>query len=132
MVQTLRRLFHGELFSDKEEKELAVEVTKSTYQYYAMTLRKTKTPKDRPLDCQHYEERIKELETLGIDVEDVVYEYTSGLHCHGLALVPENYNFKKVRKRGWNVKFDQIYDYLGWIAYMMKDQSKEGEAEHAA
>lgn len=123
-----QQLDHTDVSSDEDSRE-CVEVHTTSKHYYAMTLRKTKTPTDRPLDCQHYEERLKQIRKLGITIDEYVYEETSGLHVHGLCLVPRYFNFKRLRMRGWNIVLEEIYDYNGWLLYMMKDQAKEVDPE---
>jgi len=104
---------------NSESERNSFRIKKATHHYYAMTLRKTKLP----VSQDDYEKRIAQIEATGITVEEKMYENTSGLHVHGLALVPNSYNFKKLRRRGWNIHMDEIYNYIGWFAYMMKDQA---------
>jgi len=98
-----------------------LEIIKSDKTSYGFTLRKTSFKQGTP-NIEMYEEYLKKVSNLGCIVVHKVYEYTSGLHVHGVITVPKKLNKNRFRIRGWNMRLDELYDELGWIQYTMKDQ----------
>lgn len=107
-------------------------VTKPLRRNYAFTLRKTKLD-DISLgpamsDPMHYaidyKMHIQKLCSKGPELKDMEFETTSGLHCHGIFIIPEGFNMKLLRVRGWHLMIEEIYDEDGWIRYIRKDKHK--------
>lgn len=89
--------------------------------YYALTLRKTR----KPIKLSDYEQHIKELTEKRLEVLDVNYEDTKGLHLHCVIASPHELNYNNFKSRGWNYLFKPIFYHRGWIKYCTKDMSKE-------
>lgn len=114
MDEDINNIYEDYLEEKKKEQALAqITVT------YAFTLRKT-TKNAEATKIQYMNHLIK-LKTFG-RIEDVKFETTSGLHCHGILKVFKDQNLKRLRVRGWNLKLVKIYDMNGWQEYINKDQ----------
>jgi len=66
---------------------------------------------------------------LGVDFKKIVFEKTSGLHMHGIILIPRNLSLTRFRVRGWSIKLEEIYDVEGWLRYLYKDISQDEDDE---
>lgn len=97
-------------------------VIKSDTHPYAFTLRKT-SKKDGRVTKDMYHKRMGDIQKLGIEVPDYVFEYEAGLHSHGVMNIPVKFNLKRLRVRGWNILVNEITDLKGWKRYMSKYQS---------
>lgn len=86
---------------------------------YSFTLRKTKDNKNSKES--DYEAYLTKFRIHGVHINMCYFEHTSGLHCHGIMDVPSEFNMKKFRIYGWNMKYDLIYNYTEWVNYCMKD-----------
>lgn len=103
--------------------ELSIQESPTTP--YAFTLRKTKLPASK----KDYESRLDKIRDLQCEITDHVYEYESGIHCHGVIQVPKNFNTIKLRVRGWRLQLDELYNYAGWLCYMTKCNALEAIAQ---
>lgn len=93
---------------------------KQLFRAYGFTLRKTSNVHNTTR--QTYADRFGYFKELGCKVVDITFEETAGLHCHGIIEIPTSLSIKRLRCRGWNFKYEIIYDKDGWIRYMYKDQ----------
>lgn len=99
---------------------------------YAFTLRKTKLDDtslgEAQSDAMHYaidyKMHVQKLCSKGPELKELEFETTAGLHCHGIFIIPEGFNFKLLRVRGWHLQIEEIYDELGWIRYIRKDKKE--------
>jgi len=104
-------------------------LTKSDFKQYALTLRKTKVQKTKKevfSDAELreiYQNRLSEFTEAGIKIMEYTYEATAGLHLHALVEIPKSYQLIKLRRRGWSIKIDEIYNKEGWLKYINKDQN---------
>lgn len=106
-----------------------MEVVKAPARQYAFTLRKT-VLKLGPINQESYFKHIEKWETAKLcRLVDSVFEYTSGIHMHGILEIPEGVNFKRFRVRGWNIVLEELYDQNGWRYYMMKEQKCKDDNE---
>jgi len=95
---------------------------------YAITMRKTKNPDKVKLS--HYVNQMNYFKAyLGCYFEKVTFEYTAGLHMHGVIIIPKNTSLVRFRVRGWSIRLDEIYDYNGWIQYINKDQNSDADTD---
>jgi len=62
-------------------------------------------------------------------LKKIVFEKTSGLHMHGIILIPRNLSLTRFRVRGWSIKLEEIYDVEGWLRYLYKDISQDEDDE---
>lgn len=97
-----------------------VDVEPVVFVPYAFTLRKT--TKNKHATEEIYLKRCEEINALGCDIMDLVFENEQGLHCHGIIDVPVSFKFKKLRLRGWNILLRPLTDPEGWKAYISKNQ----------
>lgn len=86
---------------------------------YSFTLRKTKANKSAIKE--DYESYLYKYRIYGVHFNLVYFEYTSGIHCHGVMDVPTEFNMDRFRVHGWNIKYDLIYNYTNWVNYITKD-----------
>lgn len=47
------------------------------------------------------------------------------MHIHGIIELPKNFHRKRLCINGYHVKIKEVYDYLGWVEYLSKDQPKK-------
>lgn len=89
---------------------------------YALTMRRTKNPSK--VTQTDYINHLTKLRSQGMDIKQYEFEESSGLHLHGVVLLPEGFNLKRLRYRGWHLLLKEIYDPEGWKAYIEKDKYK--------
>lgn len=102
----------------------SLEVIKSDKISYGFTLRKVSFRQGAPTK-EMYELYLTNLKKLGIEINHVCYEMTSGLHCHGVLTKPKKVKNERFRVRGWSMRLEELYDNLGWMSYITKDQPNE-------
>jgi len=91
-------------------------------------MRKTKFP-DKVKEVDYINRINYFTSTLGVDFKKIVFEKTSGLHMHGIILIPRNLSLTRFRVRGWSIKLEEIYDVEGWLRYLYKDISQDEDDE---
>lgn len=89
---------------------------------YALTLKRTKHKKS-PFEEGDYLIHLSKLMTRGLRMRSYYFENTAGLHLHGIVELPDGYNFKLLRVRGWHCYLREIYDEQGWMDYIQKEQN---------
>lgn len=103
---------------------MTLEIIRSDYTIYAFTLRKTKNPNEssRELLTKH----LCGLAHGGVfaTFNNVVFEETGGLHCHGIVTIPKFTNLARFRVRGFKMHLVEIYDLQQWYQYLNKDQNE--------
>lgn len=109
------------MYTELEDTErLPVVVVSPKLRPYAYTLRKTKNP-----ECTtkgHYVNHIAKLSRKGLTFQDNNFEVKAGLHMHGVVLIPDAFNMKTLKIRGWHFFLREIFDPLGWQKYIIKEQ----------
>lgn len=90
---------------------------------YAFTLRKTKNPEVNTKG--HYVNHIAKLSRKGLTFKENIFEVKGGLHMHGVVLIPDAFNMKTLKIRGWHLFLKEIFDPVGWQRYMLKEQVEE-------
>jgi len=93
-----------------------LEIKHENKSLYAITMRKTKFP-DKVKEVDYINRINYFTSTLGVDFKKIVFEKTSGLHMHGIILIPRNLSLTRFRVRGWSIKLEEIYDVEGWLRY---------------
>lgn len=106
--------------NDPDKENLTVTVIMPIQRQYAYTLRRTRLK--TPLTREMYRTHLHKLASLGCSFKQNEFEEPSGLHMHGVVLIPDGFNFKRLRYRGWHFLLVEIYDYQGWIKYIEKDK----------
>lgn len=103
-----------------------LEITRSQSKSYAFTVKKL-GPRELN-DLPEYWKWLAKVEQECI-VSRKYYETDSdgNLHMHGIILVRKNFYLKKLCMKGYHVKFEELYDYDGWVKYITKDQLKGPE-----
>lgn len=114
--------FNGEEIVDEEDCPVLCEVP--YYRNYAMTCRKTRVRNAQPCK-QDYINHLAKLTSKGLVFKNVQFEETNGLHIHGVAWMPEGFNIKTLRFRGWHLHLKEIYSDKGWERYILKEQETE-------
>jgi len=89
---------------------------------WAFTLRKTSTKKGQPTQGDYDDHIIKLIANTPVSQTKWCFERKGGLHMHGILEIPRGYNMLKFRVRGWKIHLEEIYDLIGWHAYMAKEQ----------
>lgn len=89
---------------------------------WAFTLRKTSTKKGQPTQENYHDHIIKLIADTPVSQTKWCFERKGGLHMHGVLVIPRGYNMLKFRVRGWKIHLEEIYDLIGWHAYMAKEQ----------
>jgi len=105
----------------KELDTAAVVALVAKERAYAYTLRKAKD-NAKATRAEYFNHISIRLEPVGFDNRFIEFEEDNGLHCHGIALLPSDFNFKRLRVRGWSIKVEELYDPLGWVHYCRKDK----------
>jgi len=96
-----------------------MEITSVPFNSYGFTLRKTKLENVTETTYRNH------LSRLPCSVNGIVFEQESGLHCHGVMLVPKIINIHTsvlFRFRGWHLHLVDLYDPLQWDLYLNKHQ----------
>jgi len=128
----LLRTYMANLFSQtnlimSEDDVWDLEVEDAQSQSWAFTLRKT-TLKLGPIGQDKYKQHIENLcRGTSSVLNSFVFEYTNGIHMHGILEIPKNAKMFRFRTRGWRLHLEEIYDYAGWNRYMMKEQHLQDE-----
>jgi len=92
----------------------------------ALTLRKTR----KPVTLPYYKEQLK-LIGQHVDIYNVNYEDTKGLHVHCIIESDEFVDLKAIiPPHGWNYKVVPLYNRVGWIKYSEKDKDKHVLQNH--
>lgn len=101
---------------------MSLEIIKSDYTIYAFTLRKTKNNAKSTREL--YATHLCRLAHGGVfaNFNNVVFEETSGLHCHGIVTIHKSTALNRFRVRGWKMYLVEIYDLQQWEQYLNKDQ----------
>lgn len=118
------KTFPGCTINMEQELDITTAVTVA----YSFTMRKTTNPDSTKLD--DYFKYINRWRAKGVILDKYVCEYNNtnkGYHLHGVFLIPKKFNMKQFRVRGFHMKLDEIYDKVGWDAYMSKQQILEQE-----
>ena len=89
---------------------------------WAFTLRKTSTKKGNPTQGDYDDHIIKLIANTEVSQTKWCFERKGGLHMHGILEIPRFFNMKRFRVRGWKMHLEEIYDLIGWHAYMAKEQ----------
>lgn len=91
---------------------------------YGITMRKVTDPGKNTIDI--YEKQMEYFtKILNCTFKNVSYERTAGLHMHAFVEIPRDVSLLRFRVRGWSIKLEEIYDAMGWLEYIMKDQPFE-------
>lgn len=93
------------------------------YRNYAMTLRKTRIRKYPPVK-QDYVNHLAKLNSRGVMFPNIIFEEKPSLHLHGVAKIPDGFNIKLLRVRGWHLHLVEIYSEAGWDRYISKQTKK--------
>lgn len=105
-----------------------LECLNRTHVTYAITMRKSKSPKK--VTQETYEKQMQYFrDQMQCVFSDINYELTAGLHLHALIKVPTCYPFTRFRVRGWSIKLVEIYDLDGWIKYINKDKEVDNDCD---
>lgn len=101
---------------------MTLELNRKREEYicYGFTLRRVKLNKD--VTKELYFDHLVKIFGQYCFFSDLVYENTSGLHCHGIVKIHKNHALHRFRIRGWSLRLDELYDKAGWIRYINKDQ----------
>jgi len=91
---------------------------------YAMTLRRTLLTKGSP-DRTDYINHLSKLSAHGMYLHTYEFEEAEGLHLHGVVSLPEGFNMKRLRYRGWHLHLEEIFDSQGWKTYIEKEKFKD-------
>jgi len=97
-----------------------MEIEKSKFKSYGFTLRRTTNP--GAVDIYDYKKHLERLPWHSYS--NVVYEYKSGLHAHGVAVILRATDLKRFRFRGWHLHLVELWDPQQWDLYLNKDQSE--------
>lgn len=96
-----------------------MEIEKSKFKTYSFTIRKVKLVS---VDKDTY---MKHLARLPFSkTENIVFEYTGGLHMHGIGVIPNSLDKKRFRFRGWHIYLKELWDRQGWEMYLKKDDDE--------
>jgi len=105
-----------------KESPITVRVVIAVNRSYAFTLRKVKNPET--VDKYDYNNHLTKLQSKGMSIKRLAFETPSGLHVHGVCLLPEGFDFKVLRFRGWHLLLTEIYDEIGWLKYIQKEDDE--------
>jgi len=109
-----------------EVTDCGVVVENPTHRSYACTIRRTKDP-DKVVRLD-YVNHMSKLQSKGVTFRQINFEDNrqhGGCHLHAVAKLPDGFNFKQLRIRGWNLRLVEIYDEEGWKKYCEKDELKQ-------
>lgn len=56
---------------------------------------------------------------------DHVFEEQPVLHIHGVITLPKGFMRARLIEPGMSMKLEEIYDMLGWISYINKQQQQD-------
>lgn len=115
IVNIIAKLFS--LTNIMEDLELEYATTRP----WAFTLRRTKL-KLGPLPNDYIKHMNKICQSLDCKITDQCFEYTGGIHMHGIIQIPAKTYMDRFRVRGWKMHLEEIYDLDGWRRYMQKEQ----------
>lgn len=104
----------------EDQERLPVVVVSPKLRPYAYTLRKTKNPESNTKG--HYVNHIAKLSRKGLTFQDNNFEMKAGLHMHGVVQIPDGFNMKTLKIRGWHLFLREIFDPQGWQKYIIKEQ----------
>lgn len=94
--------------------------------YYAITIKKTRGTPDRS-DYEGYMATMFQKNPGLVDCGSY-YEYTKGLHIHGLLFKRGAFGYSDAinseNQRGWSIRVRPVYNLAGWKQYIKKDLDK--------
>lgn len=109
--------------------EIGLDIDYAPARQYAFTLRRTYLKKGAPTEDDYFKHLEKFVNKGLCTIIDSCFEFTSGLHMHGILEIPKTIPIIHFRVRGWSMKLEELYNPDGWRYYMMKDQKCRQEQD---
>lgn len=103
---------------------MSLDLIVNHFTMYGFTLRRV--TKNKPITKELYADHLLHISNYGAlcNFTNIVFENTSGLHCHGVVKIFKSTSLKRFRVRGWNIRLEELYDPLQWDLYLNKNQDE--------